>query len=155
MGLLPGRKGSTPPLHRNGNHGMPFYPFYRSSLSPWGDMSLLPIGPTHTFLEGVLQSPNHQVFCPDPLFLHELGVTGADTAATEVHGGLRGHHTFNHSLQLPAKARVQGVGSQDSCGRATMPIKQCPVVTSQELQRKSSVSGTTKLPQVSPWPSLN
>lgn len=128
------------------------YHYTRSSLSPWGDMSLLPIGPTHTFLEGVLQSPDHQVFCPDPLFLHELGVTRADTAATEVHGRLRGHHAFNHSLQLPAKARVQGVGSQDSCGRATVPIKQCPVVTSQELQRKSSVSGTPSFPRCPPGP---
>lgn len=122
------------------------------SFKSLGGTSLLPEGPTHAFLEGVLQSPNHQVFCPDPLFLHKLGVTGADTAATEVHGGLSGHHAFYHSLQLPAKARMQGVGSQDGCSRSTMPIKQCPVMTRQELHRKSSVSGTTKLPQV---PSLN
>ena len=46
---------------------------------------------TYTFLEGALQSPNHQVFCPNALFLHKLGITRADTVAAEVHGGLSGH----------------------------------------------------------------
>lgn len=90
-------------------------------------------GHTHTFLEGALQSPDYQVFCPNALFFHKLGVTGADTVAAEVHGGLHGHHALHHSLQLPAQAGMQGVGSQDSCSWTTMPIKQCPVMACEEL----------------------
>lgn len=109
-------------------------------------------GHTHTFLEGTLQSPNHQVFCPNALLFHKLGITGADAVAAEVHGGLSGHHALYHGLQLPAEARVQGVGSQDGCGWPTMPIKQCPVMTCQELYRKGLVSGSAWLPQLSPSP---
>lgn len=107
-------------------------------------------GHTHTFLEGALQSPDYQVFCPNALFFHKLGVTGADTVAAEVHGGLHGHHALHHSLQLPAQAGMQGVGSQDSCSWTTMPIKQCPVMACEELHRKGLVSGSAWLPQPSP-----
>lgn len=100
---------------------------------------------TYTFLEGALQSPNHQVFCPNALFLHKLGVTGANTVATEVHGGLRCHHAFYYGFQLPAQAGVQGVGSQDGCSWAAMPIKQCPIMTCQELDRNGLASGSSWL----------
>lgn len=105
---------------------------------------------THTLLEGILQGPDHQVFCLDVLFLHELGVTRADAAATEVHGRLRGHYAFYHDLELPAQARVQGVGSQYGCSRTTVPIKQGPVMTNQELHRKGLASGPGWLLQLSP-----
>lgn len=109
-------------------------------------------GHTHTFLEGILQSPDHQVFCPNALFFHKLGVTGADATAAEVHGGLKGHHALYHGLQLPAQAGVQGVGSQNGCSWTTVPIKQGPVMTCQELYRKDLVSGCAWLPQLSPGP---
>ena len=99
-------------------------------------------GHTHTLLKGTLQSPDHQVFRSNALFLHKLGVTGADAAAAEVHGGLSGHHALYHSLQLPAQAGVQSVGSQDSCSWTAVPIKQCPVMTCQELYRKGLASGS-------------
>lgn len=107
---------------------------------------------TYTFLEGALQSPDHQVFCPNALFLNKLGITGADTTATEVHGGLSGHHALSYGLQLPAQAGVQGVGSQDGCSWTAVPIKQCPVMTGQELSRKELVSGSIWLPQLIPGP---
>lgn len=108
---------------------------------------------TYTFLESALQSPNHQVFCSNALFLHKLGVTGADTVATEVHGGLSGHHALYYGLQLPAQAGVQGVGGQDGCCWTAVPIKQCPVMTCQELHRKSGVRLFLASP-VDPWPSM-
>lgn len=107
-------------------------------------------GHTHTFLEGTLQSPDHQIFRPNALLFHKLGITGTDAVAAEVHGGLSGHHALYHGLQLPAEAGVQGVGSQDGCSWPTMPIKQCPVMTCQELYRKGLVSGFAWLPQLSP-----
>lgn len=105
-------------------------------------------GHTHTLLEGALQSPDHQVFCPNAFFLHKLGVTGADAVAAEVHGGLSGYHSLYHGLQLPAQAGVQGVGSQDGCSWTAVPIKQCPVMTRQELYRRSLASGSA-------WPPVS
>lgn len=99
--------------------------------------SFLAKGHTYTFLEGILQSPNHQVFCLNALFLHKLGVTGADTVAAEVHGGLSSYHALYYGRQLPAQTGVQGVGSQDGCSWTAVPIKQCPVMTRQELYKKS------------------
>lgn len=118
-----------------------------------GDKTFLPSLPkshTYTFLEGTLQSTNHQVFRPNALFLYKLGVTGADTVTTEVHGGLSGHHAFYYGFQLLAQAGVQGVGSQDGCSWTTVPIKQCPIMTCQELYRNGSVSGSSWLPQWTP-----
>lgn len=105
--------------------------------------SFLAKGHTYTFLEGILQSPNHQVFCPNALFLHKLWVTGADAVATEVHGGLSSYHALYYGLQLPAQTGVQGVGSEDSCSWTAVPIKQCPVMTRQELYKKSLASGSS------------
>lgn len=107
---------------------------------------------TYTFLEGALQSPNHQVFCSNALFLHKLGITGTDTVATEVHGGLSGHQALCYGFQLPPQAGVQGVGSQDGCSWTAVPIEQCPVMTCQELYRKGLVSGSSWLPQLTPGP---
>ena len=112
-------------------------------------------GHTHTFLEGTLQSPDHQVFRPNALFFHKVGITGADAMAAEVHGGPSGHHALYHGLQLSAQAGVQGVGSQDGCSWTSVPIKQGPVVTCQELCRKGLASGSAWLPQLGPGPEQN
>lgn len=88
---------------------------------------------THTFLEGILQRSNDHVFLLDLLFLHELGVAGANAAATQMHGGLGFSDAFHHLLQLLLDAVMQVVGGDYCCIWATVAIKQGPVITSQIL----------------------